>query len=95
MCLPIGGDIALMAPPISDTPPDVLGVMSSLYRRMSPSDKLRRVRDLTLAANELALEGLRRRHPDEPQSELLLRLARIRLGDDLVTEVYGESGHDE
>lgn len=85
-----------MPPPTSDTPsdtpPDVLGVMSSLYRRMSPSEKLRRVRDLTLAANELALEGLRKRHPREAESELLLRLARIRLGDELVDEAYGEAG---
>jgi hypothetical protein len=56
---------------------------------MTPEEKLRRVRDLTLTANELALEGLRARHPVEDTSALLLRLARIRLGAGLVHEVYG------
>jgi len=72
----------------SDTQPDALRVMSRLYARMTPEEKLRRVRDLTLTANGLALAGLRVRHPEESEAELLLRLARIRLGDDLVAVAY-------
>jgi hypothetical protein len=83
------GDIPLMSDPASDTSPEALDVMSTLYRRMSPEEKLRRVRDLTLAANAMAIEGLRARHTRESEAQLLMRLARIRLGDDLVAEAYG------
>lgn len=50
--------------------------------------------DLTLAANMLALAGLRERFPTATEGELLLRLARLRLGDDLVRRVYGELPSD-
>jgi len=84
----LSAHIAAMPPRTSDTHPDALDVLSSLYRRMTPEEKLRRVRDLTLTANELALQGIRTRHPEENTSELLLRLARIRLGAPLVAEAY-------
>jgi hypothetical protein len=75
-----------------DTAPHAMEVLVDLYRRMTPAEKLRRVRDLTLAANQLALAGLRSRHPDESEPELLLRLARIRLGDAVVAQAYGTRG---
>ena len=75
----------------SDTSPDALRLMSSLYARMSPAEKLRRMQQLTLAVNQLALAGLRSRHPTEDEPALLLRLARIRLGDDIVEAVYGHT----
>ena len=81
-----------MAHRLSDTSPEAMEVLIDLYRRMTPAEKLQRVRDLTLAANQLALVGLRARHPGESEQELLLRLARIRLGDDLVAKAYGARG---
>lgn len=74
---------------LDDTSPDVRGVLQDLYASMTPAQKLRRMSELTLAANRLALAGLAARHPDESRQELLLRLARLRLGDDLVDRVYG------
>jgi hypothetical protein len=44
-----------------------------------------------LAANRMALAGLRLRHPERTDGELLLQLARLRLGDDLVRRVYGDA----
>ena len=78
----------------ADTDAETLEVLFELYRRMTPADKLRRVRELTLTVNRLALEGLRRRHPEDSGGELLLRLARARLGDDVVNRVYGSAGED-
>jgi hypothetical protein len=78
-----------MVRPSDDTDPDTLGVLDELYRAMPPAEKLRRVRDLTLAASQLGLSGLRARHPHEAESDLLLRLARLRLGPQLVDEAYG------
>ena len=77
--------------PLTDTSRDALEAMSSLYRRMTPEDKLRRVRELTRTANQLALVGLRVRHPNETDAQLRLRLARIRLGAKLAEQVYPDS----
>jgi hypothetical protein len=76
-------------PPLDDTSADARAVMRRLYASMSPAEKLKRMSELTLAANQLALAGLRMRYPDEADAELLLRLARTRLGDELTDRVYG------
>lgn len=65
--------------------------MTTHYAQMSPEDKLRRVRELTIAVSRLAMAGLRTRHPGETEGELLLRLARIRLGDDIVNAAYASN----
>ena len=59
------------------------------YRRMTAAEKVRRVVDLTQLASVLALAGLRERYPGEGETELLLRLAILRLGSDLVSRAYG------
>lgn len=56
---------------------------------MTPAQKLERMSELTLAVSRLALSGLAHRHPGDSPQDLLLRLARLRLGDDLVDRVYG------
>jgi len=73
----------------SDTSQDALEQMTRLYARMTGSQRLQRMQQLTVAVNQLALAGLRHRHPSEAQPQLLRRLARIRLGDDVATAVYG------
>lgn len=62
--------------------------MDELYRRMTPADKLERVRALTLLVERLAWAGLRSRHPKEPEASLKMRLARLRLGPDLFERVF-------
>jgi len=79
---------------LDDTDANARQVQSRLYAAMSPAEKLRRMSDLTAAANHLALVGLRARHPGEPDGQLLLRLARLRIGDDLVRRAYGELPSD-
>ena len=75
--------------PLEDTPADVQAVLRERFATMTPAEKLRRMSELTLAANQLALAGLTVRHPGESQQEILLRLARLRLGDYLVDRAYG------
>jgi hypothetical protein len=72
----------------ADTTPDAWAKQFELYRRMSPAEKARVLRDITLAANTFALAGLRQRHPHASEGELLLRLAVLRLGEDLVAQAY-------
>jgi len=76
--------------PVDDTSSDARAVLARLYAEMSPAEKMRHVRALNLAATRLSLAGLRSRHPGEAQEALLLRLARLRLGDELVRRAYGD-----
>jgi hypothetical protein len=73
----------------SDTSPDVEAIRWERYARMSPAEKARRVAELTRTACALALAGLRVRYPEADDSELLLRLAALRLGDETVRRAYG------
>ncbi len=80
---------------LTDTDPETVEVMDEIYSRMTPGEKLDRVRDVTLTAVRFALAGLRVRHPDEEERELLLRLARLRLGSAVVEEIYPSSPMDD
>lgn len=72
----------------ADTTPEAWAKQFELYRRMTPAQKARLVREVTLAANAFALAGLRQRHPNANEAELLLRLAVLRLGEELVARAY-------
>lgn len=76
----------------TDTTPEAWAKQFELYRRMSPAQKADGVRALTLAVNELALAGLRRRYPSADEDELRLRLAVQRLGEEAVAQAYGWRG---
>ncbi len=49
------------------------------------------VSDLTVAARNFALAGLRERFPNAGPEELRRRLATLHLGSELATKVYGRS----
>lgn len=55
---------------------------------MTSAEKARCIRDLGLAADTIALAGLRNRHPGAGHRELLLRLAILRFGRELVARAY-------
>jgi len=67
----------------------MLRAHARLVAMLSPAERARRMRDLTLAACVAALAGLRSRHPKATDQELLLRLAVLRLGAPVVERVYG------
>jgi hypothetical protein len=75
---------------LDDTSPHAREALTRLYAQMSPAEKVERLRALTLAANLLTLAGLRARNPEASEHALLLELAKLRLGDDLVRRVYGD-----
>ena len=45
-----------------DTPPHIQKMLISGYRKMSPQQKLKRVSELTLAVQQLALARIRKHH---------------------------------
>lgn len=64
-------------------------MLVAAYREMSSREKMRRVLACNRASEEMALAGLRRRHPELSEKELRLRLAALRLGSATMVEVFG------
>ncbi|MFO0590808.1 MAG: hypothetical protein U0441_24910 [Polyangiaceae bacterium] len=77
------------AGPPSDTHPRVEAFLIEGYRRMSPSQKLERVRALTRAVQELALMDVRRRFPEADEREQALRVASRWLDPELMRRAFG------
>ncbi|HUH03940.1 MAG TPA: hypothetical protein VML75_18215 [Kofleriaceae bacterium] len=59
------------------------------YRHMSAADKMRIVRQLTWATQELALAGIRQRHPNASPREVQMRLAATRLDAATLRDAFG------
>ena len=76
-------------PAPNDTHPFVARMIIEGFRRMSPSEKLQRVEEMTLAIQELALADVRRRYPDASEREQQLRLASRRFDRETMIRVFG------
>ena len=78
-----------MRPLALDTPPEVEEIVIEGYRRMTPSQKLRRVVELGVAAEAMAAARIRARYgPDISSNELRLRLAALQLDRQTMIEVF-------
>jgi len=73
----------------NDTHPKVEAFLIEGYRKMSPAQKLERVRALTRAVQEVALLDVRRRHPDADEREQALRVASRWIEPDLMVRAFG------
>lgn len=74
----------------SDTHPKMEALHIQLLREAPPWCKMEMLAGLNRAAHNLALAGLRRRHPDAGERELRRRLADLLLGEELACKVYGD-----
>ena len=74
---------------LTDTSPETERVLFARLRDMPPWRKLEMVAQLNQTARDLALTGLRERHPQAAPEELRRRLADIILGPELAARVYG------
>jgi hypothetical protein len=77
----------------SDTSPEARRVQYDLYRRMSPARKFQLLCHTYEMGRQLALAGLRMRHPEATKEGLWRLWARQHLGQKLFEEVYGTSAH--
>jgi hypothetical protein len=75
--------------PTEDTHPAIEALLIEGYRRMSPSEKLERVRALNRTVQELALADIRRRHPAADEREQALRLASRWIEPELMLRAFG------
>lgn len=78
-------------PLAEDTPFEVEQVQIDGWRKMTPQDKMRLISGICRAVEEAAFEGLRRRHPLAGDRELFLRMALLKLGDELAVEAFPEA----
>ena len=79
-----------MNPYYSDTHPKMEALQIRLLRETPPWRKMEMLAGLNQATRDLALAGLRRRHPGAGEPELRRRLAGLLLGEELASKVYGE-----
>lgn len=73
----------------SDTSPDARRVVLDVYRHMPAWRKAQVVDEANRTARQLAMAGLRARHPEESLEQLRRRLLGLALGEELATEIYG------
>lgn len=72
-----------------DTDPEAERVQIEIFRRMPAWRKIQLVDEANQLSRQLALAGLRQRHPGAGSEELRRRLMGLQLGEELATEVYG------
>ena len=74
-----------------DTSPEAERRQIEIWRAMSTAEKGQLVSRMTIAVQQLALAGIRDRHPDASEREVFLRLAEFTLGPTLVRTVYPDA----
>ena len=72
-----------------DTPDSVQAMVVERWRAMSPTELLHVVDRLNASCERLSEAGVRQRHPAADDDEVRLRVIALRLGRDLMVEVYG------
>ena len=74
-----------------DTSEDVERILIARYRNMASWEKLAITCELWRGSQQLALAGLRIRHPVADSEELRMRLASLRLPPDVMQRAFGWS----
>ena len=72
----------------SDTDSDAHAAQMRVYRRIGPAGRVRLAMQMSEEARALALEGIRRRHPDYQTDELQTALLVMFLGEELVQQAW-------
>jgi hypothetical protein len=78
-----------------DTSPEAWEVYLDIQRRMPPAEKIARAFEWSEVVRRFAEAGLRERYPDADEHEILLRYARMTLGEELFRKAYGDALPDE
>jgi hypothetical protein len=73
---------------LSDTHPRIAALQIELMRSMPPWKKLAMVADLNSAVRQLAVAGIRLRHPEADAQQVRRMLADLMLGEQLASKVY-------
>jgi hypothetical protein len=71
-----------------DTTDDAIAVRTRVYRAMTGAQRCDLAEEMSIAARELALAGIRTRHPDYDADQARSALLRMILGDHLFRRVW-------
>lgn len=77
-----------------DTDPAAERVQIEILRSLPAWRKAELIEEAILASRDLALAGLRARHPKAGSEELRRRLFDLELGEEVAARVYGPIGSD-
>jgi len=72
---------------LDDTHPKARARLTELYRRLTPGQRLEMGLRMSEEGRLMALEAIRRRHPEYSAEEAQLALGRLWLGDELFRKV--------
>jgi len=73
-----------------DTSNESADVVAKIYRSMSAGKKIRLIFDAMKMGRQLAMAGLRQRHPDADGNQIWHLWAKQHLGEELYQQVYGD-----
>lgn len=74
----------------ADSSPDAVRVQFEILRRMTPAQRIAMVDDLTKLARDLAVAGLRRRHPQASDAQIEKLFFEMTLGPELAQRVLAD-----
>jgi hypothetical protein len=72
-----------------DTDPQIEAILIDAYRKMTPAQKLERVKQMNRAIQELQLVDIRRRFPAAGENEVRMRLAARWIPAPLMKKAFG------
>jgi hypothetical protein len=75
----------------ADTSPEAWKVFLDIQRRMTPAEKIERTLEWSQLNRAFAEAGIRQRWPQADDREILLRYARLTLGEELFLKAYGDA----
>ena len=73
----------------ADTNPDIEEMVLARWRSMLPEEKLLEIDELHRSVDAVARMGIRMRHPEADERELVMRVAALKYGRALVLEAFG------
>lgn len=83
--------VSAYRPQASDTTVAVDEFVFEGFRRMTPAERLELASAASRAVEQLAIAGLRLRHPDATDEELRRRAGALRLGPELTRRAFGDA----
>ena len=84
-------------PYTTDTSPEAHAVQLELLRRMSPDERLEKAFSLSNGVRRMAMDAIRRRHPDFDEVQVRIKFIELTYGKELADGVrlWRQGGHLE
>ena len=76
-----------MQPYTTDTTDDALAAQLEGFRRMSPTERINKMCKLSASLRRMAMDAIRRRHPDYDQHEIRMKFIELTYGKSLADAV--------